>query len=807
MKKHYILCLATVASLMTAFDLSAQVTYVKKNATGSNNGSSWQDAYTDLSLALANTSTGQLWVAKGTYLPGGNNPDENDLFAIMSSIALYGGFDGTETSLSQRNPSQNPTILSGDLAGDNAPNSYDSLLSLDNTIHVVYVDSLLASPVVIDGFGIAHGATNNSDLEPGFMWRGGGIYALSPVNVRNCLFTGNYARSGGSVFLAPTCAGSTVRNCIFRNNATAFQSAGIFAEAVAGLTIKQCEFNENKTQRGALYPLRCSNVLVDSCSFSGNVNAGGFGGAMFVWNCVDFTLSNSYFGFNIAANAAAISLNGTELPGIGAENFVIDNCVFEYNESNGFGGGGIWNAGADCSIKDCVFEGNKAQNGAHLFQNAAGAKVIVESCEFNHADASGWGGAMTCYGLNGDFQIKDCTFFDNTANNLGGAANNGFGAIATYEGCTFNGNESASSAGGALALQNDSTTVIAINCVFTSNTSSSNGGAIFSGASESSSIVVVDRCDFSANVAGGVGGAISIGENGDDDISSLILSNSTFGFNQAPVQAGALNLGDTDAEITSCLFYQNIANGTGTGGAISNNVTDSNTVVVNIVNSTFAENIGVLAAGFANWTGTTDAISLTKIQNCIFWHEGGLNYAIEDGTPELTSNGGNLSDDDSMQDYLTHPKDISLGEPTFVNLDDYDYHLTDNSIGIDDGVEAGAPMLDLEGNPRHFLVDMGAYENQTSVGTKEKVLANIGLLSLSPNPAMAATTNLVLENEWQGELRIRVTNVIGETVWAAAAQKAGKQLQYALPLPFGRGVYQVQVSNGSQMVTERLVRL
>ncbi|AXJ01295.1 hypothetical protein CYPRO_2045 [Cyclonatronum proteinivorum] len=47
-----------------------QVIYVKADATGANNGSSWQDAFTQLQPAIdAATAADQIWVAGGTYFP------------------------------------------------------------------------------------------------------------------------------------------------------------------------------------------------------------------------------------------------------------------------------------------------------------------------------------------------------------------------------------------------------------------------------------------------------------------------------------------------------------------------------------------------------------------------------------------------------------------------------------------------------------------------------------------------------------------------------------------------------------------
>jgi hypothetical protein len=76
------------------------VRYVDASATGSNDGSSWANAYTNLSLALAFSSFGtQLWIAEGTYLPTAGT-DRSQSFTLRDGVSLYGGFplgggDGT----------------------------------------------------------------------------------------------------------------------------------------------------------------------------------------------------------------------------------------------------------------------------------------------------------------------------------------------------------------------------------------------------------------------------------------------------------------------------------------------------------------------------------------------------------------------------------------------------------------------------------------------------------------------------------------------------------------------------------------
>jgi hypothetical protein len=118
--------------------------YVDVNATGgNNNGTSWANAFTDLQDALDESSScSEVWVAEGTYKP----QDSNGFYAGYG-LNLYGGFDGTETSRSQRDWTSNETILSGDIGNVNDPN--------DNATSVLVAIS--SDGTVIDGFTITKG--------------------------------------------------------------------------------------------------------------------------------------------------------------------------------------------------------------------------------------------------------------------------------------------------------------------------------------------------------------------------------------------------------------------------------------------------------------------------------------------------------------------------------------------------------------------------------------------------------------------------------------------------------------------------
>jgi len=70
---------------------SATPIYVDADATGLGDGSSWDDAYTDLQRALSVAVSGdEIWVAEGV---GQIEDAITSTFVLTDGVALYGGFD------------------------------------------------------------------------------------------------------------------------------------------------------------------------------------------------------------------------------------------------------------------------------------------------------------------------------------------------------------------------------------------------------------------------------------------------------------------------------------------------------------------------------------------------------------------------------------------------------------------------------------------------------------------------------------------------------------------------------------------
>ena len=110
----------TSIGAFTPFPAHADVIYVHSGANGTNDGSSWSNAYIGLPQALVNCVSGdEVWVAGGVYTP----VDADHSLNLVNGVGLYGGFSGIETNREQRNPAVNPTILSGDILQDDTVDS------------------------------------------------------------------------------------------------------------------------------------------------------------------------------------------------------------------------------------------------------------------------------------------------------------------------------------------------------------------------------------------------------------------------------------------------------------------------------------------------------------------------------------------------------------------------------------------------------------------------------------------------------------------------------------------------------------
>ncbi|MGV3526622.1 MAG: IPT/TIG domain-containing protein [Candidatus Sericytochromatia bacterium] len=305
---------ATTLTSATHFDVSRKM-YVKANASGSNDGTSWAHAYTDLQTALTAAGAGdEIWIAAGTYTPHASDP--NVSFVMKDHIQIYGGFVGNESTLAARDFVANPVILSGDIDG-NDDMSGDYLANYSgNTRELI---GYSGRSYTLDGV-ILQGA-NGTAMSMGTQG--------NPI-IKNVIFRYNFSSFGGAAIYLSTHKG-TFENLVFAHNLA-----------------KNTAFNTGRG--GAIYITNTGNLnLTNAIFFKNRAEAPqSYGGAV----CLpqfdsQATFTNVVFAQNSASNrGGAIDTYG---------NVTLRNVTLAGNTSSTLSSGGIHRVSGDLNAKNVLF--------------------------------------------------------------------------------------------------------------------------------------------------------------------------------------------------------------------------------------------------------------------------------------------------------------------------------------------------------------------------------------------------------------------------------------------------------------------
>lgn len=398
MKQLYLFTLICLFSV--AVNAQGNRIYVRANASGAQTGTNWNDAFSNLSVAMSEVQAGDtIWVAAGKYKPTVLN-DRNASFSLKSKVRMYGGFSGTETALAQRDWNANQTVLSGDIG---APGD-----SSDNSFTILYMENP-DTGTVIDGFRFEYGIANDTSSNPYSLVPskcGGAIFVQAPGNIAypdivNCTFYRNYALyNGGAVYVFGDYNGSVAPrfiNCVFEENRCGY-SGGAVNRYGGSLVERAPDFG--------------------NCRFIGNLG-GGYRTAV-LWTDgpgID-TMQMEHCVFENNSGGVFCSLGRPT--GI--------KCVFDDIELNNTGRGiliyGFDDTWVDFArFNNCRFYGGIGQG---LVVSAAEApegkgNVIIDSCLF---DLNYYYGAPTGSSYILEFDgldsvlISDCQFSRNEANGL-----------------------------------------------------------------------------------------------------------------------------------------------------------------------------------------------------------------------------------------------------------------------------------------------------------------------------------------------------------------------------------------------------
>ncbi len=488
--------------------LSEQKLCLVNAAAGpTNNGKTWATAYLSPTSALADASCSEVWVAKGTYKPT-SGVDRSVSFVLSPGKAVYGGFAGTETLRSQRNPTVNPTILSGEIA---APAFKD-----DNSYHVVVADADAAAAditnaTVLDGFTITGGYAN-LNVAGSIDSVGGGLvcnaqngHICSPT-LANLVFSANYATTGGAVGL--------------------IAEGGISSPSLTSVAFTGNSGNEG----GALYIDAfegVANPTVSASQFVGNSASDG-GGAIFdVDGDGSFSVAGTTFDGNNADSGGAVFL------GTGGS---FTDVVFTGNQA-ATSGGAVYDAeGGDFprspTFTRVTFRDNQAaDHGGAVYSTSGSAAAPSYNTVTFIGNAAPFGGAVAAYGGNASF--NDVLF----------ARNGGAGAFR----------------GGALLIEASyaaEASPVVDRATFVAN-AAGEGAAVCIVASEENAHPVIRNATFTKN-SGGNGGASDIVA-GNGYAGTAAFNNVTFAFNPTVNGGDAIFLdngsGNASATVSNSILY------------------------------------------------------------------------------------------------------------------------------------------------------------------------------------------------------------------------------------------------------------
>jgi parallel beta-helix repeat protein len=427
--------------------------YVNANHYGGQHtGENWTNAITNLQDAIAIAGAGDtLWVAQGRYFPTKGNLRSKS-FRIKDSLVIYGGFQGTEVLLDERNPSIFPSILSGNI---NNP-----LDSTDNCFHVLTNHAINFS--TLDGFQVELGHSNINSNNV-FENSGAGIFLMpsSKLKIENCTFSKNIAKNGGAIYVADN-AQITLLNSLFLENSATVYGGGIFkdfqtaldttnvqiiqgcqfeknysfqegtaihiSELVGSLDIKECIFNNQQSAVGGTIYLgavtRTDSIIIEDCVFSNNQVNNGAG--LYIPYVENSSSPNSYTIQIINSdfiNNRTFTLGGSCL----FANSTLLNRINLYVEKSRF----INNTGTvsgaiellnnfivDVSISNCIFDENQTDIGAaaaiRISPDQSSNQLYNKLDIFNTVFKNNDGAILNLGGLgNAQTNIINCTFFKN----------------------------------------------------------------------------------------------------------------------------------------------------------------------------------------------------------------------------------------------------------------------------------------------------------------------------------------------------------------------------------------------------------
>jgi len=200
---------------------------------------------------------------------------------------------------------------------------------------------------------------------------------------------------------------------------------------------------------------------------------------------------------------------------------------------------------------------------------------------------------------------------------------------------------------------------------------------------------------------------------------NCIISNCIFKNNEVTWCGGGLSSSGSSTIVANCIFTDNYSSHA--GGALFN--TNGGITIIN--NSNFVQNKN----GYSSWAGGLHTQAPTTVNNCIFYNNDPYCITRYSSTFNLNYS---LVSENAITGSINSTACIFDKNPEFIDLQNYNFQLNQNSPCIDAGIDEKTILLtDILGNSRKNLVDIGAFEFQQIYPNLKGDLNNDSYVGLS----------------------------------------------------------------------------
>lgn len=759
---------------LTLVAYTQNVVYVDSRATGTNNGTSWANAFTKLTDAVtAAPANAEIWVAYWNF--DGYKTTKTGLrtesIVIDKPIKIYGGFSGSETSKSARNATGN-TSINGELGNPSVVN--------DNAIQAFVIKT---KGIVIDRFEFMYYSAWLADNSAS------GIILAdtnSSVSITNCTFRNN--EGGGRGLIATAYKGSQVviDNLTANNNSKENYSSLIVRFDDAKIKVNNSNFSsngKNSYDGYVFYSYRSSTVgdstfnnqlLLDvtNSNFAANnmaVSYNYFGSESF-YNCQIVVAGSAQNTFNTSSKKGFLKLKKCDFTGSYGSYLVYTSSLksFEFQDitiSNPANNNQTFVNASSCdtvTMTNCVFNNLSGSYPVQVFSDTAGL-IKFKNITFNGGNPSSY----MFYLVGKTIHIDGLNFLN---------VNAYLGNYITAKTVNIiNSRFENYKNGWAVLTTNYVDNMTYKNCIFKNITQLE---SLFRN-DRSNSKIIIENCTVDSLTMGNVNPGRAILLHSFTDVTCV---NNTF------------------KNIRSSGY---LINNWGTMNIFGNIFKDikndqyphiHNMKNLYVYNSNFADNNAILFQNDSSY-GNKDTVDFKLINSIV--------YSQRDTLVWNNSNAKSFTQ--TVSNCVTNKFLIGSNNKNNSSIPYNDFYLTTTSINLQNlGTNLSLsflPTKDILGKPRvmHNFIDIGAIEFQDVINEIQDVVAENSLhFNCYPNPASD-----ILEINTTENFTIQIHNSKGMKINSFYLEKGIHKIDFS---EYPKGMYYIKADSGLDSKTIKLIK-